>query len=119
VVGHPSEVEVVVAVEGQQKPTMSGVSVTSFGRHAGRILTPPLIVPSLRCRAQKTLDSAVSAATRRTTETSNARAIVGIEAPPARGDYSLARSGVNERSACRDRGSVHFEARQRFLVLRR
>ena len=46
VVGHGSLVLVVVVVTVQQKPTASGVRVTSAGRHASRIFTVVLKVPS-------------------------------------------------------------------------
>jgi hypothetical protein len=55
-------VEVVDAA--QQNPTASGASCTSLARHASRILTLELNVPSLRCFAQRTAAVAVSDATR-------------------------------------------------------
>ena len=57
VVGQASEVlDVLVEVvdAAQQKPTASGASCTSLVRHASRILTLELNVPSLRCFAQRT-----------------------------------------------------------------
>jgi hypothetical protein len=42
------EVLVVVLVTVQRKPTASGVRVTSVGRHASRIFTAVLKVPSRR-----------------------------------------------------------------------
>ena len=63
VVGQASEVlDVLVEVvdAAQQNPTASGASCTSLARHASRILTLELNVPSLRCFAQRTAAVAAS-----------------------------------------------------------
>ena len=57
VVGQASEVlDVLVELvdAAQQNPTASGASCTSLARHASRILTLELNVPSPRCFAQRT-----------------------------------------------------------------
>ena len=77
VVGHGSLVLVVVVVTVQQKPTASGVRVTSAGRHASRIFTVVLKVPSRPRLAHSTAASAapvnkriaVTATARRITRT--------------------------------------------------
>jgi len=67
---------VVVVVTVQQKPTMSGVRVTSPARHAGRILTGPLRLPSRWRLAHRT--SALAVTAKRSTPTSDARTRVGL-----------------------------------------
>ena len=63
VVGQARELLVVlVVVAEQQKPTSCGASCTSLARHASRILTLELNVPSLRCFAQRTAPLAASGA---------------------------------------------------------
>ncbi len=77
VVGHGSLVLVVVVVTVQQKPIASGVRVTSAGRHASRIFTVVLKVPSRPRLAHSTAASAapvnkriaVTATARRITRT--------------------------------------------------
>src|SRR5437667_6989554 len=71
----------------QQKPTMSGVRVTSPARHAGRILTGPLRLPSRWRLAHRT--SALAVTAKRSTPTSDARTRVGLGA-----DSDGSRTGV-------------------------
>ena len=96
VVGHTgvvTELVVLVVVAVQQKPTASGVSVASVGRHAARTFTPPLMVPSLRRRAQRTEASALTVRKRSPAVTRIARVLAGM-GPSPRPRYRRGRRAV-------------------------
>ena len=105
VVGHGSLVLVVVVVTVQQKPTASGVRVTSAGRHASRIFTVVLKVPS-RPRWAHSTAAWAAAVNKRIAVTARAR----------RRGAAIRRTSYAPGASCQSRGALCHPPRKAAVV---